>query len=500
MALVAAFLGWLFDGFEMGLFPLIGKPALQDLLPNATPIVQGQWFTVIIAVFLVGAATGGVLFGWLGDKFGRVKAMAMAIFTFAIFTGLCAFVTEAWQFAALRFFASLGMGGEWALGVALVNELWAGKNRAWIAGMIGAASNIGFLLTGIISLLLNGFIDQVGAMIHSIGFSQGTADFLLHNRAWRFLAISGALPALLNFFILIFVEESHKWEAEKKSGKTTHWATRDLMGVLIAAVAALVIIYAWSPMATFGAPVAVILTIIGLIAALQGYLHPVRQYLKRSLAAKDSGASSEKTILRHLLLGACLAGIALLGTWGSTQQAPKWASGLLPAGSTVPIIEYAVIATALGAILIALITPVIADKLGRRFTYSLLCVASLVIALSFFQLNKPFADGVVSNWFFISAFLLGGITASFYGFFPLYFPELFPTSVRATGQGFCFNFGRLIAAIGSLQLANLTGMFASPQVTNLQASANAYSALSCVYVIGIFLIWICPETKGKALE
>ena len=66
-ALIAAFLGWLFDGFEMGLFPLIGKPALQDLLPQASAIVQTQWFTVIIAVFLVGAATGGVLFGSWGS-------------------------------------------------------------------------------------------------------------------------------------------------------------------------------------------------------------------------------------------------------------------------------------------------------------------------------------------------------------------------------------------------------------------------------------------------
>ncbi len=151
-ALVAAFLGWLFDGFEMGLFPLIGKPALEDLLPTAESVVRTQWFSVIIAVFLVGAATGGVLFGWLGDKLGRVKAMTLAIFTYAVFTGLCAFVTEAWQFAGLRFVASLGMGGEWSLGVALVNELWAGRNRAWIAGMIGAAANLGFLFTGLLTL------------------------------------------------------------------------------------------------------------------------------------------------------------------------------------------------------------------------------------------------------------------------------------------------------------------------------------------------------------
>ncbi len=491
-ALTAAFLGWLFDGFEMGLFPLIGKPALQDLLPNASPLVQGQWFTVIIAVFLVGAATGGVLFGWLGDKLGRVKAMALAIFTFAIFTGLCAFVTEAWHFAALRFIASLGMGGEWSLGVALVNELWAGRNRAWIAGMIGAASNIGFLLTGILSLKLNASIDSVTHMLSSLGLSQTTADYLLHNRAWRFIAVSGALPALINFFILFAVPESHKWEEEKASGKTSHWATWDLLGVLIAALAALVIIYVWSPMTTMGAPLAAVITIVGLAIAMWGYLHPVRQYMSRSAAAQTTNTGEHKSVLRHLLLGAGLAAVALLGTWGSAQQAARWASGLLPKASTVPIIEYTVICTALGAILISLITPLIADKLGRRFTYTLLCVLSLGGAIAFFQTNHSFVDGNVTQWFFISAFLLGGLTASFYGFFPLYFPELFPTSVRATGQGFCFNFGRLIAAIGSLQLLNLVKLFGS--------EANAYSILSCVYLIGMVLIWFAPETKGQQLQ
>ncbi len=491
-ALVAAFLGWLFDGFEMGLFPLIGKPALQDLLPNASPLVQGQWFTVIIAVFLVGAATGGVLFGWLGDKLGRVKAMALAIFTFAIFTGLCAFVTEAWHFAGLRFIASLGMGGEWSLGVALVNELWAGKNRAWIAGLIGAASNIGFLLTGILSLKLNASIESVTGMLGSLGLNQSTADYLLHNRAWRFIAVSGALPALINFFILIFVPESHKWEEEKASGKTSHWATWDLMGVLLAAGAALVIIYVWSPMTTIGTAVATAITLIGLVIAMWGYLHPVRQYMVRSAAAQTIKTTEHSLVLKHLILGAGLASVALLGTWGSTQQAAKWASGLLPAGSTLPIIEYTVIATALGAILISLITPLIADKLGRRFTYTLLCVLSLGAAIGFFKTNQPFTENAITGWFYLSAFLLGGLTASFYGFFPLYFPELFPTSVRATGQGFCFNFGRLIAAIGSLQLANLVKLFGT--------EANAYSILSCVYILGMILIWFAPETKGRSLS
>lgn len=499
-ALVAAFLGWLFDGFEMGLFPLIGKPALQDLLPTASAKVHVDWFTVIIAVFLVGAATGGVLFGWLGDKLGRVKAMTLAIFTYAIFSGLCAFVTEAWHFAGLRFVASLGMGGEWALGVALVNEIWGGKNRAWIAGMIGAASNIGFLLTGLISWQLNASLEVVTSWIHAMGLSPENTEYLLHNRAWRFIAVSSALPALINFFILIFVPESHKWEEEKKAGSTSHWATMDLVGVLIACVAALVITYAWSPAraAWITNSVAGIMTLAGLAIALWGYLHPVRQYMHRAHAA--GSGHDRASIMRHLLLGAGLAAVALLGTWGSAQQAARWASDLAPKGSAIPIIDYIVIATALGAILVTLITPLVADKLGRRVTYTMLCVAALVSALGFFQFNKPFTGDSMPMSLIITAFLLGGITASFYGFFPLYFPELFPTSVRATGQGFCFNFGRLIAAIGALQLGNLMTLFPSESVSTVQAAANAYSVLSCVYVLGMILIWFAPETKGHTLQ
>ncbi|MBE2285140.1 MAG: MFS transporter [Prosthecobacter sp.] len=499
-ALIAAFLGWLFDGFEMGLFPLIGKPALQDLLPGAPAKEHVDWFTVIIAVFLVGAATGGVLFGWLGDKLGRVKAMTLAIFTYAIFSGLCAFVTEAWHFAGLRFVASLGMGGEWALGVALVNEIWGGKNRAWIAGMIGAASNIGFLLTGLISWQLNASLEVVTGWIHAMGLSPENTEYLLHNRAWRFIAVSSALPALINFFILVFVPESHKWEEEKKSGGTSHWATMDLVGVLIACLSALMIIYVWSPMCAWGGWIATIVTVAGLAVALWGYLHPVRQYMSRSMAAGSTDAAEHGSIMRNLLVGASLAAVALLGTWGSAQQAARWASDLAPKGSSLPIIDYVVIATALGAILVTLITPLVADKLGRRVTYTLLCVTSLAASLAFFRVNVPFTGESIPTSLLLSAFLLGGITASFYGFFPLYFPELFPTSVRATGQGFCFNFGRLIAAIGALQLGNLMGLFTKDAITPVQAAANAYSILTCVYLVGMVVIWFAPETKGKALQ
>ena len=84
------------------------------------------------------------------------------------------------------------------------------------------------------------------------------------------------------------------------------------------------------------------------------------------------------------------------------------------------------------------------------------------------------------------------MTASFYGWLPLYLPELFPTKVRATGQGFGFNFGRIIAAVGALQTGNLLTLFGNDY-------AKACSIAAGVYVVGLVLIALAPETKGKPL-
>ena len=91
LALTAALLGWMFDGLEMGLFPLVGKDALKELLGSDAG--QGdvdRWFGVATACFLVGAATGGVLFGWLGDKLGRVRAMTVSVLLYSVCSGLSA--------------------------------------------------------------------------------------------------------------------------------------------------------------------------------------------------------------------------------------------------------------------------------------------------------------------------------------------------------------------------------------------------------------------------
>src|SRR6516165_3875560 len=154
LALAAALLGWMFDGLEQGLFPLVGRQALLDLLGPSGEQLIALWMSVGLAAFLVGAATGGVLFGWLGDRMGRVRAMTLSVLVYAGCSGLCAFAQNPWQLAGLRFGGALGMGGEWALGVALVMELWPNRGRGWLAGWIGAFGNLGYALVGAIAYAL----------------------------------------------------------------------------------------------------------------------------------------------------------------------------------------------------------------------------------------------------------------------------------------------------------------------------------------------------------
>lgn len=521
MALLAALLGWMFDGFEIGMFPLVGPNALKELLADeltVNPTAKDQWFGVVMAVFLIGAATGGVAFGWLGDRIGRVRAMSLSILTYAIFTGLCGFATQAWHIAVLRFIASLGMGGEWSLGVALVTELWPNRSRAFLAGLIGAAANVGFLAVGLLSLVLVNFIQGFGEFLSTIGMPEATIQTLLRGDGWRLLMIAGALPALLVFFIRLFVPESHKWEAANSEQETSYWATQDLLGVVVGAIGAAAMVALWSPafdqlsrplLSNSGgsSPPAwlsrlrLIATATGFAVALVGYMYPVVRYLGRARAAGQLTATDRSRYLKRMMLGACLAGIPLLGTWGSFQWAPKWAialSNLLPADAgPYHAKEYAQIASSLGAIIGTIFAALAGGAIGRRPTYVILCVGSFVSLVYLYLANDAYGPKLLA-----SVFVAGGVTAAFYGWFPLYLPELFPTSIRATSQGFAYNFGRVLSAVGSLQTAVLIAYFAqgvAAERIEVEAFPRAGATLAGIYLLGVVLIWFGPETKGKSL-
>ena len=285
--------------------------------------------------------------------------------------------------------------------------------------------------------------------------------------------------------------ESARWEHEKARGATSHWQNADLFGVLIGCVASLGIIVVWSPaMSHLNWFVAAGITVVGLAIAMLGYLYPVRKYLSRAVSSGSLVAAEQKKVLGHMLLGAALASVALLGTWGSIQWAPRWAGELQPNTQEVKYYakEKTQIATSLGAIVATMLAALAAGAYGRRITYMMMCLGSVLSALYFYQFNQTFGTG-----FLIAAFMAGGITASFYGFFPLYFPELFPTAVRATGQGFAFNFGRIVAAIGGLQTAALMTYFGD-------SFPKAGSVMASIYVVGMVIIWFGPETKKTGLS
>jgi hypothetical protein len=257
-------------------------------------------------------------------------------------------------------------------------------------------------------------------------------------------------------------------------------------------------------------------TIVGLAVATVGYTYPVLRFFQRHQFA--TGGEDWRPTFRLMLLGACLSGVALLGTWGSTQWAPTWADKLtessfqmekqrlIDAGETIAADklvrpkakETTQIWLAIGAIVGTILAAMMGDWIGRRPAYCLLCVLSLASTYILFLGNATYGP-VMLFWTFVA----GAMTASFYGWLPLYLPELFRTNVRATGQGFGFNFGRILAAIGVLQTGNLVGLFTSDVVlagiTVPKGYPLAASTMSLIYLLGIVLIWFAPETRGKPL-
>ncbi len=509
IALTAALLGWLFDGAEMGLFSLVGRDAIRDLVGGDDSQI-GPIFGIIIAVFLAGAATGGVLFGWLGDRIGRVRAMALSILTYSLFTGLCGFAQSTVQLAFLRFVASLGMGGEWALGVALVMEIWPNRSRFLMAGLIGAAANVGYVLVALLGLGLASVLESIHIALPKFGLADSTTEMLVAHRGWRIMMMLGALPALLTFIIRLYVPESERWNEQSRHGATQFWKTSDLLGVLVGAAGVLAVIFVWTDQFLPAQTVLrvlgrTILTVVGMAVAFAGYIYPVHRYLVRSEEASQGRlAFHRRQVLKRMMLGAAISGVPLLGTWGSTQWIPTWTGEIVAKGRVAEdwmryqdrAKELAQISAASGAVAGTLAIAFVGAFVARRITYASLCIASFASVLWLF-LREPNFDGN----FLLGSFIVGACTASFYGWLPLYLPELFQTRYRATGQGFAFNFGRILAAIGALQAGVLT-QFPRLEVGNWVLQGGfplACSSISLIYFVGLGLIWLLPETFGKPL-
>ncbi|MFA0749180.1 MFS transporter [Fervidibacter sp.] len=153
LVLTVAALGWAFDTMDQWLYVLARQPAMAELLRAAPEDPQVAHYAGIVqAIFLFGWATGGFLFGIVGDKWGRTRTMIVTILLYAGFTGLIALTQNWYQFAVCRFLVGLGVGGEFASGAALVAEVFPPHARPMALGIMQASSAIGNMTAGFINL------------------------------------------------------------------------------------------------------------------------------------------------------------------------------------------------------------------------------------------------------------------------------------------------------------------------------------------------------------
>lgn len=205
IVLAAAWLGWGFDVFDALLFNFVAPNAVPTLLniPLGTPAARQAtvfWTGILTSILLVGWAAGGLLFGWFADRYGRKRALFVTIALYACGTALCAIATDMWQLVFFRVLASLGIGGEWAVGAALVAETVPESRRVEAATLVYTSSPLGIILASTVNYQI------AGVWLPS---SPETS--------WRYVFLCGLAPVLVAFFARIFVRESEVWERQVRT-------------------------------------------------------------------------------------------------------------------------------------------------------------------------------------------------------------------------------------------------------------------------------------------
>ena len=192
-------------------------------------------------------------------------------------------------------------------------------------------------------------------------------------------------------------------------------------------------------------------------------------------------------LLRTMLVGIALGSIPLIGAWAASKWVFPWADQV--AGPANP--DYKATAQAwwsVGAILGSFFGAQLASLIGRRLAYFLISFGSTAITCSLFLLTKP-----MQPIFLPLLFAQGFIATLFFGWLPLYLPELFSTRVRATGSGIAYNVGRFATAGGLF--------FAGALVESLGWEASRVGAvMALIYALGMIVIWFAPDTTNKSLE
>ena len=227
---MVASLAWLFDCLDQQLFILARGKAMETLLPAGWDAkLYGGYAT---SIFVAGWAMGGLIFGSLGDRYGRAKMLTLTVLIYSACTGLSAFSTGWIDFATYRFLTGLGVGGVFGLAVALVADTLPDRSRTGALGMLQALSAVGNVTAGLVSMFI-GSLEARGAIPAGKG--------------WTFMFLVGAIPAFLCVFIQMRLKEPAKWVEAREAGRAAgvkfgsysallgdaRWRSSALLGMLL---------------------------------------------------------------------------------------------------------------------------------------------------------------------------------------------------------------------------------------------------------------------------
>lgn len=429
---------WFFDCLDQRLFSLARTPALASLMGQAPGSLEVQTFgKEVTACFLIGWGVGGMIFGSLGDKYGRAKMLTFTILIYSVFTGLSFFSHSAIDFAIFRFLTGLGVGGVFGLAVSLIAETVPSGARVQALGMLQVLSTIGNVAAGFTKM----GIDHLEA-----------TKVIEPGQGWRWMFLVGAIPAGLVILIRKYLREPEPWLRLKE---------QDLLpkGGIFAPYKALLGEARWRKNLIVGALIAST-GVVGLWA--------IGEY----------AVDLQSAVFNNYYAARVPTEVA---------DAKVWIKSNVESART-----YAYLLNMLGAAVGMWLFTQVANMVSRKFAFAVGYVAALVITVgAYWKMNSP-QD---AYWMM---FLMGAAQLGLFAGFAIYLPEIFPSRLRSTGISFCYNLGRFAAAAGSFFSAVLTQKVFAGYESPLPFRYSAI-AMCAIFLIGLLVLPFAPETKGKPL-
>ncbi len=445
---VVCSLAWILDCMDQQLFNVARNSAVTELLgKEAKPADVSLYAGYATSVFLIGWAIGGLAFGIMGDRLGRVKTLMVTILLYSLFTGLSAISLSVWDFALYRFMTGLGVGGVFAVAVTLVAESVPDRSRPFALGLLQALSAIGNCTAALLFMYL-GVLQQGGTFDNLYIFGYGPV------KPWRLLFVVGIVPALLTVFIQGRLHEPERWKAAMAAGARKAGSFAEMLGTS-----------PWRSRALFGLLLA-FSGVVGLWGIGFFSIDLQQRVFKATFTAEGQALSLEGDDLTRFVDG----------------------KNVVWAGITSLVFN-------LGAFLGIFSFSWVTSITGRRlaFVLSLLAAAlSTVLVFAFMQTRTDI---------FWMVPLMGFCQLAVFGGYAIYFPELFPTRLRSTGTSFCYNCGRLVAAVGPAALGLLTQRVYSEAngFTALEGLRYAGVTMCAVFLLGLVALPFLPETNNKPL-